>query len=144
MSDPRGGVTDRLRLHTVACSGSSNSPTTVIDCRTFRRWMAKRMLALSFAHSEETADKDAAIDLYRSLARDGSAEAADIKVLATLLIAAERYEEAKAAVEDGIGKFPGDASGTFLEIGLKIVEATGDRAFRKQLVENIGARGKSA
>jgi len=103
---------------------------------------AKRMLALGLAHSDEAADKQAAIELYRSLPQDASAEISDAGNLATLLIDVGRMDEAKAAVLGGIGKFPAKAVDYFFEIGQKIVEATGDRTFRKQMEAAIAERGK--
>lgn len=103
---------------------------------------AKRMLALSFAHSEEAADKTAATVLYRSLIQEGPPEATDAGNLATLLIEAGSFEEAKIVVLEGIDKFPAKAGDYFFQIGSKIVEATGDRKFRKQLQAAIEARGK--
>ncbi len=102
---------------------------------------AKRMLALSLAHSDDAADKETAIALYRSLAGDESAESIDAGNLATLLIEAGELEEAKVAVIDGIGKFPAKAD-YFSGIGQKIVEATGDRTFRKQMEAAVAERGK--
>jgi hypothetical protein len=102
---------------------------------------AKRMLALSLAHSDVAADKKTAINLYQSLAGSDSAEISDVGNLATLLIEAGQMNEAKAAVLDGIGKFPEKAD-YFFGIGQKIVEATGDRNFRKHMEAAITERGK--
>lgn len=103
---------------------------------------AKRMLALSLAHSEEPADKATAIDLYRSMTKGDSLEASDAGNIATLLIEAESFEEAKAIVLNGIETFAAKATEYFFQIGLKIVETSGDRKFRKQLEEAAQARGK--
>jgi len=103
---------------------------------------AKRMLALSLAHSEEAADKATATALYRSLIQEASPEPTDAGNLATLLIDAGSFEEAKRAVLDGIEKFPAKAADYFSQIGLRIVDATGDREFRKQLEAAVAARGK--
>lgn len=94
---------------------------------------AKRMLALSLAHSEEQRDKQAAIDLYRSVAADGAAKISDIGNLATLLVESERIDEAKAVVLDGIRQFPANQRDHLLQVGQRIVEAAGDREFRKQM-----------
>jgi len=102
---------------------------------------ARRMLALGLAQSEEAADRAAATELYRSLAKEGLAEAADVGNLATLLVDAGSFDEARVVLLDGVGKFGADAPGGFLEIGQRIVEATGDREFRKEL-EAIAARGR--
>ena len=90
------------------------------------------MLALSLAHSEQPTDKLVATGLYRSIVPDLSSEFTDAGNLATLLIAAGNYEEAKTTVFNGIDRFPAKRD-YFSQIGLKIVEATGDRKLRKQL-----------
>mgnify|MGYP001600266958 FL=1 len=102
---------------------------------------AKRMLALGLAHSTEAADKEAAIELYRSLAGDGSAEVSDAGNLATLLWETGRLQEAKTAVLGGIEKFSANRVDSLLEIGQRIIEATGDRNFRKQMA-SMAERGK--
>ena len=103
---------------------------------------AKRMLALSLAHSYAASDKEAAVELYRSLAGDDSAEISDTGNLATLLIEEGHMDEAKAAVLGGIGKFAADRTDYFFQIGQKIVEATGDRNFRREMEGAIAERGK--
>lgn len=103
---------------------------------------AKRMLALSLANSHDTTDKSAAIDLYRSLAGNDSLRISDIGNLVTLLIEAGHIDEAKAVVLDDIGKFPAKQRDHLLQIGQRIVEATGDRNFRKQMETAEGKRGK--
>jgi 3',5'-cyclic AMP phosphodiesterase CpdA len=94
---------------------------------------AKRMLALSLAQSEEPVDKDTAIELYRSLIQEVDAAVSDFGNLATLFVDAGNIEEAKTTVFDGIRKFPTRAGDSFLAIGRRIVEMTGDRELRKQL-----------
>ncbi len=101
---------------------------------------AKRMMALGLAHSDGAMDKSAAVDLYRSLAAEGLADAVDIGNLATLLAECGGADEAKAILLDGIERFGSPASRGFHEIGLRIVEATGDKDFRKQLEAAISAR----
>jgi hypothetical protein len=103
--------------------------------------LAKRMLALSLAHSEEIADKHAATALYQEILQDDSYELTDAGNLATLLVAAQNYDEAKTIVLNGIEKFPVKKD-YFLQIGMKIVEATGDRELRDQLGIALGTRGK--
>ncbi|HEU4781642.1 MAG TPA: hypothetical protein VFS58_17310, partial [Steroidobacteraceae bacterium] len=102
---------------------------------------AKRMLALSLAHSEEQGDKKAAIDLYRALAADGTAKISDIGNLATLLLESGRIDEAKAIVLDGIRQFPANHRDHLLQVGRRIVEADGDREFRKQMETAERERG---
>ena len=103
---------------------------------------AKRMLALTLAHSQEASDKAAATQLYQSLIQEDPTNATDAGNLATLLINTGSFEEAKRAVLDGIEKFPAKAAGYFSQIGLMIVDATGDREFRKKLEAAVAARGK--
>ncbi len=113
---------------------ASPDPTVAIQ--------AKRMLALSLAHSDEAADKKTAIELYQSLVEDGSPEKTDAGNLAILLMETGKLAEAKTTVLGGIGKFPATGADYFLQIGQKIVEATGDRNFRKQMEAALAERGK--
>ena len=100
---------------------------------------AKRLLALSLANSDETVDKEAAIELYRSLTGAESAEPSDAGNLATLLFEASNLDDARTVVLLGIRKFPTQAD-YFAAIGHKIVEATGDKDFRKQMEAAISER----
>ena len=104
--------------------------------------LAKRMIALSLANSHNTADKEVAIEFYRSLIGTGSSEISDSGNLTTLLAEAGNFDEARIVVLDGIRKFPAKAE-YFVEIGQKIVEATGDKDFRKQMDLAIAEREKS-
>src|SRR5260370_1269436 len=70
-----------------------------------------------------------------------ASEPDDTALLATLLSGAGRYDEAKRAVLSGIERFPSKAA-AFSEIGLKVVESTGDREFRKQIDLAVEAREK--
>jgi hypothetical protein len=103
---------------------------------------ARRMLALGLAQSSEAPDRGAAVDLYRSLAAEGLGEAVDLANLATLLSDGGLVDEAKAVVLEGIARFGASASLGFHEIGLRIVEKTGDRDFREQLKAAIAARAR--
>jgi predicted phosphodiesterase len=94
---------------------------------------ARRMLALSLAQSAEANDRAKAIEIYRSLIGDNAAEPRDVGNLVTLLLATGRFDEAKAAVLDGIERFPADAKEYLGSVGQRIVEATGDRALRETL-----------
>lgn len=105
---------------------------------------AKRMLALGLAHSEEAADKNTAIEIYRSLTKDQSTEFTDAGNLAILLMEVmkdDSLEEAKALVLEGIRKFPVKAD-YYSDIGQRIVEATGDRHFRQQIETVVAEGGK--
>ena len=103
---------------------------------------ARRMLAIGLSHSDDPADKTAAIDLFRTLVHDGIAQPSDFGFLATLLFAAESIDEAKKVVLDGIQLFATEASGELNEIGQRFVEAAGDREFRKQLDVAMAAGGR--
>lgn len=106
---------------------------------------AKRMLALSLAHSEKATDKKMAIQIYRSLTSDRSTDFTDAGNLAILLmevIGDDGLEEAKKVLLNGIGTFPLKAS-YYLEIGHMIVKQTGDKNFRRQLESAVEERGKS-
>jgi hypothetical protein len=94
---------------------------------------AKRILALCLARSTERADRERAAANYRDLVEADNAEAEDSAALATVLSAIDDYGAAKAVILSGITKFPASADG-FADIGQKIVEATGDREFREQLL----------
>lgn len=94
--------------------------------------VAKRMLALCLGRLTERRDRQRAVAIYRELAASTEAEAEDVAALATLLSALGDHNGAKTEVLDGIEKFPDSADG-FVAIGQSIVEATGDRDFRKIL-----------
>lgn len=104
--------------------------------------LAHRLLALSLANSDEAADKETAIELYRALAGAESAELSDAGNLANLLIEAGNLDKARTVVLEGIRKFPAKAD-YFTGIGQKIVKATGDKDFRKRMEAAISERGKS-
>ena len=101
---------------------------------------AKRMLAFTLANSDEPLDKDAAIGYYRSLAGSESAEFSDIGNLAILLADSGCMDDAAKTVFQGIQMFP-EKSSYFLEIGQRVVGATGNRELRMQ-IENV-IRGKT-
>ena len=103
--------------------------------------LARRMLAFSMAHSDDPSDREAAIELYRSLVNCGSSEFRDAGNLATLLIDGGNSDEARAIVLQGIGKFPARAE-YFAEIGQRIVATAGDRGFREKMKAAIVKRGK--
>jgi hypothetical protein len=105
------------------------------------RLIARRMLALSLANSEEPAEKSQAIALYRTILDEGCAEAVDLGNLALLILDKGEHDAAKTVILDGLRDFSEDYSGYFSRIGQKIIEATGDRDFRKKLESHIGKRG---
>ncbi|WP_040733928.1 metallophosphoesterase family protein [Thiocapsa marina] len=93
---------------------------------------AQRMLALCLRQSTEATEKFRAIELYNEITADELAAAADFAALASLQADAEDHEAAKKAVLTGMNRFPEAVEG-FAAVGQKIVEATGDRAFRDKL-----------
>ena len=93
---------------------------------------AKRMLALCLVNSTESADREHAATLYRELSESANHEPGDWASLAELLTDAKKYDHAKETVRKAINVFPQNVDG-FVEIGLKIVEATGDVDFREWL-----------
>ena len=105
---------------------------------------ANRMLALGLAHSGEAVDRTKAIEIYRLLIAGESPEFSDGGNLATLLMDEadnNSIEEAKAVVLRGISSYPLKAD-YYLQIGQRIVQATGDRDFRRQLDSAVGERGR--
>ena len=94
--------------------------------------IAKRMLALCLAQSTEQIDCNRAIDLYKELTSSAEGKAEDWASLATLLADNGVHDQAKETVINAIKAFPQSIYG-FVEIGMKIVEATGDLDFREWL-----------
>ena len=92
----------------------------------------KRALALCFARNTERDDRLRSIKLYRELTESKYSEAEDWAALATMMMYEGKHEEAKTAVQDGMHAFPGKTRG-FVDVGMKIVEATGDIEFRNEL-----------
>ena len=94
---------------------------------------AKRMLALCLGRSTEQADREQAIQLYHELADSLQREPTDFASIATLLTNNGEYDEAERVVELGIEAYPENVD-AFVEIGMRVVEATGDRNLRKRLL----------
>ncbi|MEZ5489046.1 MAG: metallophosphoesterase [Gammaproteobacteria bacterium] len=104
-----------------------DSPVTTIAME------ARRMLALSLSQSPDNVEKTRAVEIYNRLVEGEAANAADYAHLASLLIDKIDYEAAKVALFDGIKKFP-ENERAYLQIGQAIVEATGDRKLRDELI----------
>lgn len=100
---------------------------------------AMRMLALCCARSPETSERGRAKSLFQQLAELPQCRATDLAFLATLLNDDGESEPAKAIILEGIGKFPDNIEG-FIEVGMTIVEATGDKDFRDQLTARRAER----
>ena len=93
---------------------------------------ATRLLALCLARSSEGADRSRATNLYRQLTASEQVESADWAGLSTLLADDGYHDQAKVAVMAGIRGFP-EHNDVFVQIGMKIVAATGDIDFRERL-----------
>ena len=108
---------------------------TTLACAT----LAMRMKAQSLANSEERSERDEAVELYRCIADTELAEFSDAANLSILLADRGNNDEAKEVVLGGLKKFP-DKREYFSQIGQRIVEATGDKDFRRQLEAEIAER----
>jgi predicted phosphodiesterase len=128
-----GGEWSELRAQAERHADSSD-PAVAIQ--------AKRMLALSLANSTAAVDKEAAAALYRSLLTEADTEPSDAGNLAKLLIEARSFDEAQRVILAGIEGCATKTAGYFSEIGLKIVEATSNREFRRQMEAAVEARSK--
>ena len=106
------------------------------------RTLAKRMMARTLASSGERGDNEAAVKLYRSITGTELAEFSDAGNLSILLAECGNSDEAKAVVLEGMEKFQNKWE-YFSEIGQRVVEATGDKGFRKQIETVIAERNKS-
>ena len=93
-----------------------------------------RALALCLARSTETSDKIRAAELYAEVVDSEHGEPGDWGGLATILAELDRCDEAKGAIRDGIKRFP-DRSRAFVEIGMRLVQACGNRDFRNWLLQ---------
>ena len=100
---------------------------------------ARRMLALSLAQSANDADKQFATTIYAGLLDDETARPEDILALASLLFSLGEHSEAKSTVLTGIRRFPEFSSG-FQDVGHALVESTGDRDFRDELIASRAGR----
>ena len=94
---------------------------------------AKRMLALSLTHSRREPDRQEAIKLLDSLEQEGKASLHDSLRHVSLLLDCERLDEAKDVLFRAAKRHPGKGGGAILALGHRIVAATGDRIFRRQL-----------
>ena len=92
-----------------------------------------RILAVCLARSTEADDRYRAIELYSDLVQSEQVEAGDWGALATLKIELGSYDEAKAVIRDGIKRFR-NQSHAFVQIGMRLVQESGDREFRNWLI----------
>lgn len=101
----------------------------------------KRALALCLARCSERSERLRAICLFRELVVTEHGDAGDWAGLATLLTDVSDHEAAKTAVREGIRTFPEKIDG-FVEVGMKIVAATGDIVFRNELRKHRREEGR--
>jgi hypothetical protein len=78
--------------------------------------------------------------LLGNLCDSPEANADDFASLINLLVDLNQLPEAKERIRVAIGKFPEKAIG-FAEIGMTIVQQTGDRDFRDELLQRRPVRG---
>ena len=107
---------------------------TIDVCEGASRVKVARALALCLARSTETSDKIHAAELYAEVVDSEQAEPGDWGGLATILTELDRRDEAKRVIRDGIKRFP-NRSQAFVEIGMRLVQARGDRDFRNWLLQ---------
>jgi predicted phosphodiesterase len=93
---------------------------------------AQRGLARALAHSHDLNRQRDGIAIYEQLIRT-SPRSSDHAELAALLFTVQDYSAARDAVLRGIAACPIEASGQLLELGQRLVAATGDRNLRKHL-----------
>ena len=93
----------------------------------------KRMLALCLANSTERGERERAVNLFRELALSEAGGPEDWAHLATLLRDDGKHSQAKCTVIGAIETFPQSVL-PFVEIGMTIVELTGDLEFRRRLL----------
>jgi 3',5'-cyclic AMP phosphodiesterase CpdA len=99
---------------------------------------ARRRQALALANGTERAEKEAAAALYQDLSRSEVFDQTDFGNLALLLVEIGDQGRARDALLSGIAAC--GATSYLMDIGHKIVEETGDRAFRKQLEAALSDR----
>ena len=92
----------------------------------------QRILALCLARSSENSDRRFAAELYTNLIATPYGNEEDLAALATILTDEGEHGRAKETVLQGILAYPGKLP-AFVEIGMKIVSATGDIDFRDLL-----------
>ena len=93
---------------------------------------AKRMLALCLARSTEQGERQRAARIYQELIDSAEGRADDWASLATLQIDDEDSAQAQETIRNAIMTLPAYVD-RFIEIGRKILEATGDVEFREWL-----------
>jgi len=102
--------------------------------------VATRMLALSMAHDETAPDRSSAIKLYESLVSESTADAADFVNLGSLLMDQKQLDAAKSVVLRGLTEVPAPLIAPLTELGHRLIEQSGDRAFRQRMEEVIARK----
>lgn len=103
---------------------------------------ARRMSALGLARSGTDAGRLQAIEIYRGLGDRPDALPTDFGNLAVLLLDADDADGAKDTVIRAMRVCPETQMNYLSQIGHRIIESTGDRAFRKQMEDALVKRGK--
>lgn len=102
---------------------------------------ARRMLGFALANAEDDAGRREAIQHYRLMMEENTADAADRLSLVALLYRAGGVVEAKQLLLESLASVPQEARDPFFEIGNRIVSETGDKELRKALdAEKNGGR----
>jgi predicted MPP superfamily phosphohydrolase len=94
--------------------------------------LARRLLALSLSHSSDSEDLAKARSLLKSLLSSTDRSISDACVLATLLFNDDQMAEARLVILDALRDFQ-PSTESLLEIGQRLVEATGDKVLREAL-----------
>lgn len=101
---------------------------------------ALHMLALASAHGGERGDKQTAVLLYRELDEREVLDPTEFAIFATLLLELGDPESAQDVILRGVAASNGRATGQLVDVGHRVIEATGDREFREKLNTAIAAR----
>lgn len=100
---------------------------------------AKRMLAVSLAHSDEIEKQSEAAEIAASLAREPQRSVNDVIIGITILGNLGRDDAAKQLLLEGLQLFPDDLEG-LLEVGRKLALDTGDGVLREALDAAAGGQ----
>jgi hypothetical protein len=112
-----------LRQHSARHLDSVKHDTSVL---------ARRLLALSLSHSTDLGEIAKAADLLRVLLSSGDRSISDACIMASLLFNSGQVQEARSIVFAAIRDFD-PANDALVEIGQRIVAATGDKELRDAL-----------
>lgn len=99
-----------------------------------------RGLAFVQARSSIQAEREQALTWLNDLCDSPQREAEDFAVLISLLIDLDQPEVAKQRIRTAISTFPEKIDG-LADIAMRLVQMTGDRAFRDELMQRQPARG---